>query len=187
MIQFSVMLIWSVITCLDRVHRLQNCIWYDNGNNGLKINFKEPMSFWFLQGLSSLTCNNLRLKADIIFFFAFSCCVDMAQNHIISCKNLWFNTRGLCYSVLGENARFSHFRFISETILLISLFFFLIMIHTWLLPETKPAFANGKLIFGNISYIVKVIFFCVSIFFITYIYNYLRGESIKTRELLWSK
>ena len=40
-------------------------------------------------------------------------------------------------------------------------FFFLIMIHTMLLPKMAPAFAHGRLIFGNISYFAQNISFPV--------------------------
>ena len=60
------------------------------------------------------------------------------------------------------------------------------MIHTRLLPKTMHAFANGRHIVGNISYFVKEIFF-LCFHSLHNKDNYLRRESVKTRELLRSK
>ena len=62
------------------------------------------VNFPFFQGLLTLMCNNLRLKADINFFLF--CCVGIDPKSITGCKILWFNTRGFVVA-FGQNARFS--------------------------------------------------------------------------------
>ena len=84
--------------------------------------FKGAVSYRFSQGLLTLMCNNSELKADINFFIF--CCVDKHLKSIAGCKNLWFNTRWLCYSVWGKTPVFHNSGFNSETILPISIFLF---------------------------------------------------------------
>ena len=115
--------------------------------------FKGAVSYRFSQGLLTLMCNNSKLKADINFFFFF-CCVGKHPKSITGCKNLWFNTWWLCYSVWGKTHVFHNSGFNSETILPISIFLLMIMIHTCFLPKTVSAFANSSFIFGNIPYIL---------------------------------
>ena len=84
--------------------------------------------------------------------FSFFCCIDKHLKSITGCKNLWFKTQWLCYSIWGKTPVFHISGFNSETILPISIFF--LMIHTCLLPKTVSAFANWSFILGNISYFV---------------------------------
>ena len=61
------------------------------------------VSFRFSQGLLTLMCKNSTLKADVNFL------IFLSIKSITGCKLLWLNTLGPCYSVLGQNSRFSQF------------------------------------------------------------------------------
>ena len=59
-----------------------------------------------------------------ILTFSFFCCVDKHPKSITSCKNLWFSSQWLCYSVWDKTPVFRNSGFNSETILPISIFLF---------------------------------------------------------------
>ena len=78
------------------------------------IDFRKDCSLW---------CVITRNWKQILTF-SFFCCVDKHPKSITSCKNVWFNTRWLCYSVWGKTHVFHNSGFNSETILPVSIFSF---------------------------------------------------------------
>ena len=128
---------------------------------------KGAVSYRFSQGLLTLMCNNSKLKADINFFFFFFCCVDKHPKSITGCKNLWFNTRWLCYSVWGKTPVFHNSGFIYETILPISIFLF---DNDTYMPSPQ----NGIHVCQLELYFWKYFIFCIKCIFFP-VFSFLRN------------
>ena len=96
----------------------------------------------FSQGLLTLMCSNSKLKADINFFFFFLLRRQRSKVYYNCMQNKYDSTPGGFVIAIG--AKIPFFIILDSTPKLYYLFqfFFLIMIHTCLLPKTVSAFAK---------------------------------------------
>ena len=111
---------WATVPCL-------NILMISNSKYHLKV----AVSFWFSQGLLILMRDNLKLKADINFFF-----FVLHRHRSKVAKFYDLTPRGF---VIAFAAKWPFFIILDSTPKLYYMFqfFFLIMIHTWL--TNKPS------------------------------------------------